>query len=188
VDPLDDGPSLFTTIWFDPGGITGWCVAAVYPECLKEPNYKIMDNLAFWSCGEFAGREDEIVDAMLGLVEAWEDSTVIGIEDFILRQFRQDRALLSPVRITAAFEYGLRGTGLGKKRGRSQGRRALLQSSSDAMNTMTDERLKDAGLYNPTIMPSGDDHARDAVRHAFTFLRRQRQAYLAGKGDLTRED
>lgn len=174
-----DVSPLFSTMWFDPGGTTGWAVVAVYPEAMQDAEYRILDNLAFWSCGQFTGREDEQVDAMLGLVEAWQDSTVVGLEDFKLRQFRQDEDLLAPVRISAAFEYELRGTGYGKKRGRSQGRRALKQQPSLAMTTMTDDRLKAAGLYPPTV---GKEHARDAVRHAFTYLRRQRDAFLKGKG------
>lgn len=172
---IDDDP-LFSTMWFDPGGTTGWCVAAIYPEAMQSNDYKILDNIAFWSCGEFTGREDEQVDAMLGLVEAWSDNCVIGLEDFVLRVFRQDRDLLAPVRITAAFEYGLRGTGNGKKRGRSQGRVAIRQQPSLAMSTMTDDRLKSAGLYHPTL---GKEHARDAVRHTFTYLRRHKAEVLS---------
>lgn len=139
-------------------------------------DYRILDNVVFWSAGEFFGREDLQVDEMLGLVEAWPGNAPVIVEGFTLREFRQDEALLSPVRITSMFRYGLRGTGLGVRRGRGAGRQPILQQPSLAMTTITDDRLKDMDggkFYRAT---AGKPHARDAVRHCLTFLRREKQA------------
>jgi hypothetical protein len=38
-----------------------------------------------------------------------------------------------------------------------------------AKTTMTDERLRDLGLYEQTV---GKEHGRDALRHALTFWKR----------------
>lgn len=140
--------------------------------------YKILDNVVFWSAGQYVGEEDDQVDEMISLVEAWPDESAVVTEQFTLRQFRMDEALLSPVRINAAFRHALRGTGMGKRRGRGPGRRYVQQQPALAMTTITDERLKQSGYYNPT---AGKPHARDAVRHALTFLRREKAARARGK-------
>ena len=52
-------------------------------------------------------------------------------------------------------------------------KRAIIkQQGSLAMTAITDERLKRMGLYTPL---SGKEHARDAVRHNLTWLKRAKK-------------
>lgn len=167
VSPEDFGvannKNVTTVIWFDTGSITGWCTMSVWSVALYDIRYRVLANLAGWSAGEFKGTEAKITDQMVELVEAWDgDLTAVGMEDFILRTFSMGRELLAPVRISARFEDRLY----------SQGKSDLLvpaQAPSLAMSTVTDERLKLWNLYAPTV---GKPHARDALRHAITYLRR----------------
>lgn len=149
-----------TVIAFDPGGVTGWAVGKVHPYCLTEPDqYMVLDNIDTLQIGQFVGNERQQVDQMLELCAAWPGAAVV-VEDFILRAFRQDRNLLSPVRITAAFRYALGPNVV-----------CTMQQPSLAMNTMKDEQLKAIGYYERTV---GQQHARDALRHLFTYLIRLR--------------
>lgn len=146
-----------TIIWFDQGGTTGWAVFNIWPQALELPTYKILSNISAWSAGEFSGSEAEITDQMMDLVYAWEETAYVGLEDFILRTFSMGRELLSPVRIGARFE----------DRMYREGRTAQLvpaQSSSLALVKVNDDRLKRWGFWLP-----GQEHARDAIRHAITY-------------------
>jgi hypothetical protein len=161
-EPEDD--PFFTVIWFDPGLTTGWAVVGVWPEAMSPSGPKILPNIAAWSAGEFVGSSTDIVDAMAELVEAWGDSAAVGYEDFILRpqRFTMGRELLAPVWVSARFE----------DRMYTLGRSAQLvkpQAPALAMSTVTDDRLRAWGFWNPL---RGAPHARDAVRHAVTYLRR----------------
>jgi hypothetical protein len=234
---------FYNTIWFDPGGTTGWALVSLHEgvigpepfdlwlaareynrggsagesdpdeeleaariewkaEVVEQSEYSILDIVAFWAVGQFTGRIDAQVDAMLDLVEAWPADTVLGCEDFILRQFRMDRMLLEPVRVTERFRQVIRDTGpagrawrpgvaesLGFSRANVAAgpRDVLLQPASIALSTITDDRLKRMNsadgrqrqvYFNGT---AGAPHARDALRHAFTFLRREKEARSLGK-------
>lgn len=84
--------------------------------------------------------------------------TDLVIEDFILRERTKARNLLAPVRLTA---------GLVQEVLRSDKLIGItFQSGSDAMSTITDERLKALGLWQV-----GQQHARDACKHLALFLR-----------------
>jgi hypothetical protein len=149
----------------DPGGTTGWAVFAFYHSSFAD----LREGVAFWTCGEFVGPENDQVDELVELALAWPAADIV-IEDFILRQFNMDRALLSPVRITAAFSWAMRGTGIaGGKWKKGQERTFSLQQPSLAMSTVTDARLRSWGYWDGCPGP----HARDAVRHALTFARRK---------------
>lgn len=177
-------PKLATVIAIDPGETTGWSMWSVYPEALSDPAEKILGNIHTWTHGqvdcieqfEVLSQQDDRnpngtemvavvneaealgVAELVGLLRAWEGAAVV-IEHFILRQKRMDAALLSPVRITAALSQWL----WQQKRG------YYLQQPSYAKTTVTDERLKAWGIYHRA---GGLVHARDADRHAITFLRR----------------
>jgi hypothetical protein len=158
-----------TVVWFDPGGVTGWAVFSVHPDALVDHTFRILENITHWACGQFVGGEAEQVDQMLDLARSW-PGAAIGTEDFILRKFDRGRELLAPVRMNAAFNYAMRrGMVADPKLGKQKLVKVQYQLSSLAMTTMTDDRLKALGYYERTV---GLQHARDAVRHAITFLKR----------------
>lgn len=168
-------------VWFDPGSTTGWAVFSVHPDALESPEAKVLDNIHHWSCGQWTGPENSQVTEALALVSAWEDAA-IGIEDFILRTSNAAREVLSPVRITAAIDHAMWSGQAGNTPAEMDddgnvtklrhGRRYFLQSPSLAKGAVTDDRLKDWGLYRDTV---GLEHGRDAVRHCLTFLRRAKK-------------
>jgi hypothetical protein len=162
---------LYTAIGFDPGGTTGWAVFSVFPEALDEEDLKILDHVAFWSAGQFVGEESEQVHEMLELVRVWPDDAIVIVEDFVLRTYQRSRDLLSPVRISGAFEYGLWQMSF-KPRGEIVRRTIQWQQPALAMSAITDGRLQQCGYWNPLV---GQPHARDAVRHVLTWLRREKQ-------------
>jgi hypothetical protein len=85
------------------------------------------------------------------------DLFLVCFEDFILLRLGSDRALLSPVRLTAAYRDRMR-----------EFRYPFLRtSSSDAKRTITDQRLRNWNLY-----VSGPDHMRDAARQAIMGARK----------------
>jgi hypothetical protein len=130
----------------------------VHPEALAIPSVRILNNIEHWSHGEIGGDEDEQVVALVGLIDQWPGCCIL-IEDFILRKLLASRELLSPVRITAKLEYAAFIGGFSS--------RVFKQLGAEAMNTVTDERLKSWGFYQRT---GGLEHARDADRHALTWL------------------
>lgn len=165
VSPEDFGlerAGVYTSLWFDPGITTGWSLVSVWRVALESSNYKVLNNIAAWSLGEFFGSEDAVVDQMFGLVDAWDgDLDGVGLEDFILRTFTMGRELLAPVRVTSRFEDRMYVTG----------RSSLLlpkQLSSLAFKTVDDDRLKLWGLYGPT---AGRKDARAALKHNLTYLK-----------------
>lgn len=151
---------LYVSVWFDPGGTTGWSLFAVLMEAMRSREFKIMDNVSFWTAGQFKGPEVSQAEEMLGLVKAWPGCR-FGIEDFHLRQLAVD---LAPVRITSMFEFGLNRDMPGKA--------YLKQQPSLAKNTISDQMLKDLNMWPPLV---GMEHARDAVKHNLTWLRRHKE-------------
>jgi hypothetical protein len=165
-----------TVIAIDPGGTTGWSLISVHPQALTEPNADFLENIfnhqhgqvdcgshrgnlgtslhdGISTDGEFSGIYD-----LAELVASWPVAAVV-IEDFTLRQFRMDRDLLSPVRVTAGIGYAM---WLG-------GRDYHVQSPADAKRVCTDDRLREWRMYDSY---GGLKHARDADRHAILFLRK----------------
>jgi hypothetical protein len=159
-------------IWFDPGGTTGWSVFSVHPDALSQEDLSVLENVVWWDQGQFVGDEDNQADEMVELCRVWPHAA-IGIESFILRTRRSSEDTLSPVRLIAKLGYALRkgheGRGSDLKCGRGKPRRLFQQQPSLAKNTVTDDRLKEWGYYR---REGGEEHARDATRHALTFLRR----------------
>lgn len=158
----------FWALAYDPGVTTGWAVFRVPRERLLARGFIEAirpDAGGAWNAGEFTGSEDYAVDTMLDIArlvygEVDEDSGdewAILVEDFVVRMIKMDRSFLSPVRIESMFRREMRGAPVLVER----------RFSSDAMNIVTDGRLRDWNLYRP-----GSDHARDAMRHAVLMCRR----------------
>jgi hypothetical protein len=162
---FEDDPDQYVVLALDPGGVTGWAVMGFHPEVMSgDPGYRALDNIEFWTAGEFSGAENSQCDETLELVASWPSARLV-IEDFILRKQSMGRELLAPVRITAVLEYEIRP------------RYWVKQQPSLAMSTVTDERQKDAGLWIP-----GKPHARDALKHCLTFVKRQRERQIRAAG------
>jgi hypothetical protein len=144
-------------IAFDPGGTTGWALFGVHPEALEgDPDVRVLDNLLFWTAGEFTGRQDDQIDAMLDLIDTWESARIVT-ETFKLRQLNAE---LSPVEINACLRRELR----------ARGRGVALQNAALAMGAIPDDRQKAMGFWIP-----GKPHARDAVKHGLTYLKRSKE-------------
>ena len=164
-------------VGYDPGDTTGWGVLRLDFAKLLELGFAGLalrggpDALA-WDCGEFRASENHMADQMVGLLRGvWmdgefgegEDSDVlaVSVEDFILQMLSSDRSLLSPVRVTAAFNYARRAVPVPVTR----------FSASDAKKVVTDERLRAFNLF-----PPGSKHERDALRQAVLVARKMVEA------------
>ncbi|WIC89680.1 RuvC-like resolvase [Rhodococcus phage Maselop] len=179
-----------TVCAFDPGGTTGWSVMMIDLADLANPKASLHLSLRRWyhgqvDCGAQSGNAGDSATANdydLGISETGEAAgvavleNIIGesialavgpvavvIEDFIPREQNMSRDFLSPVRVTSRLEQLLwesRTTTLHR------------QQPSFAKTTATDARIKDWGMWRDGHAAR---HARDADRHALTFLRTLRQ-------------
>jgi hypothetical protein len=174
---MTDG--VWTCIGLDPGGTTGWCVLRVHLIAMQDNQYRILDNVISWSAGQVQGTIGHQIDKLVDLVDCWNEAEVVS-EDFHLRQMRGGPELLDPVRIMEPLRWWLERGGRrawDTEDGEDWKPRELhLQQPSLAMTTITDERLRAAGILHLT---NGRPHARDAVRHSLTFARR-RKAVMTG--------
>ena len=163
-----------TTVWIDPGGITGWGVMNVSPVDLCDDEKPLRNVIQHWSCGEITGNEDEMASQCLELYDVWPDAA-IGIEAFTIRKFNQSHEFLSPVRIRSKIEYGLwlmeKWSAADEERPIGRPRRLWHEQPSMAKSTLTDDRQREFGLWEP-----GRDHKRDAIKHCYTFLLKARQS------------
>ena len=155
-----------TVIALDPGGVTGWSLMCVEPYALSDPTQKVLRNVTMHHHGELESHDtaegyNEVADHLLTLAKSWPSAAIV-IEDFVIRSNIRSREFLSPVRITEKVDWAL------WKAKRSWFR----QTPADAKTTATDARLREWGMYD-SVGSLG--HARDADRHAITFLRRAKQ-------------
>ena len=160
----------------DPGGTTGWSVMCVDPAALSDPAVMILDSIYHWSQGQIEGDTNTQTDEIAELFDAWHNTPVV-LERFILRKFLKSEELLSPVRVSACVEYLAARGGYGRRK-RYAPRPYVYQNVDAAKRTATDDRLKDWGLY----LADGQQHARDATRHAITLLRAAKEQRHAGPG------
>lgn len=161
-----------TTVWVDPGGTTGWGVMSVDPVALVD--MKPIENIIeHWVCGDTHANENQMASEMLELYAMWDDAA-IGIESFTVRKFLRHAEFLSPVRIRSKIEYGLwlqeKWDAEEDEREMGRGRHLWTQDPSLAKNTLTDDRQRNYGLWEP-----GKDHKRDAIKHCYTFLQRMQE-------------
>ena len=190
TDMLDDWEDTVQVLALDPGGTTGWSLFEIQPEALSDrPEHRKMGvtkNVIRWrhgqiDCGTSKGDlgtslhhgvsvrgENAGIGEVLGLIRSWPLAAIV-VEDFILdpNRFNTGRDLLSPVRITSGVSYDLW----------LQGRDYFVQGASLAKSSAKDEHLKLWGFYDRA---GGLGHARDADRHALTFLRRASEVSAKG--------
>lgn len=181
----DHPENLAIVIGFDPGGTTGYCILGVEPEALSAPSKPLNESLAHVEYGELdcgtrhgqtgvgmrrghdglnmPGEFDGIV-RMVNICDQY-DSYAVVLEDFVLdvRKANMGRDLLTPVRIISGFAALLQYSFIDQ----NVMERVFIQNRSLAKTTCTDDRLKNWKMYDRNSGP----HARDALRHAFYFLR-----------------
>lgn len=151
----DVDPDNYQVITFDPGGTTGWSIFQVHPEAMQgDPDITVLDNVEWWTAGEFTGPLFRQADEMLELCNSWPAARLVT-EDFKLKQLNAE---LSPVELNAILEHNMRP------------RYFVRQMPSLAMGTVPDDRQKFWGFWIP-----GRPHARDAVKHNITYLKRRKE-------------
>lgn len=157
----------------DPGGESGLTTVWYDPAAMMDTAWPLQRSLRAWQSAVVRGTENYQVLQIIRWLKARSVAPHnLVIEDFILQSFLPGREVLSPVRITAAVEYQCWRGFLGKG-GKKKTYEVHRQSPSDALSTITDERLKLHAMYTP-----GPDHARDSSRHALLYLRKVRQELL----------
>jgi hypothetical protein len=194
---------MLTVVGVDPGGVTGWCVARLDPDqavAAGQPDSVLAALTGMW-VGQIGGPEVDHVDAVLAavygpvsrLLHDWHADTVfddeaegdaewvadvVVVESFNLRVSlsrgaASKRETLSPVRISFGIEYGLH----------SRGYEGVLitqgSGASDAKAVVTDDRLRDWGLY--VGAKERKRHQRDAQRHALLAAKKTLAAYVSSK-------
>lgn len=182
-----EGPNL-VVFALDPGITTGWAALKVPVGRLLAVGATRTLSRCRWRHGQIlrsaiggtgalaqAASDSKHVDEIFGHIahvydefvfnpaenEEWEgDIFVYAIEHFQLRMMSMDSNLLAPVRVEERFLDRLWTRGVTTP--------IFQQSPSDAKRVVTDDRLKDWGMYDRNSGP----HARDADRHAILFLRK----------------
>lgn len=175
---------MLTVVGVDPGGVTGWCALRVDPDAALAAGEggSVLAGLVGCWLGQIGGPEVDHVDAVLAAVygessvlrglwhadevvggdidECWEADCVVT-EAFVLRAGLNRGAAsktetLSPVRVSFGIEYALHSCGWDGI--------LVQQSPGDAKAVVTDERLREWGLW---VGPKDRKrHQRDAQRHA----------------------
>lgn len=180
-------------IGVDPGVTTGVALVSYGPDGFEVLDLAQIDSRKE---GEW-GASCSIAEWILDRVELPLASAIV-VEDFVLRRSEMDRTLLSPIRLTMLFVSRIAHVWMMRAPYRqfvpdprpgqpvpilslSQSHPSpdpattfivpfVVQQPAQAKTTMTDARLKHYGIYAPT---RGKQHARDAVRHAATYLMKE---------------
>lgn len=167
-------------VGIDPGETTGFCAIKLPPSSSAMPLRKRlagavvhmgqvdMDAIRVFGLPLFvkeAKLQRNMAGRLLALAEQWgvTDALHLAIEDFTLRERTMDRSLLSPVRMTSGMLALLESSD-------DLNVVVHLNSSGDAMGTVTDVVLERLGLYR-----AGMRHANDAARHAVLTMRKELQ-------------
>lgn len=165
---VDEGPDgLYLIVALDPGGTTGWTVMGVHPEALNgDPDVPILSNIEWWTAGQFKGQEWDQCDQAVELINSWPSARLVS-EKFVLRSRVTTSDVTVLDRMNAVIGWAVRP------------RYIVLQQPSLAMSTVTDDRQKLWGFWRP-----GEEHARDAIKHALTFLKRQKERAIKAQAVL----
>lgn len=167
----DDDPDQYIVLALDPGGTTGWCVMGVHPDAMSaDASLRILDNIEFWSAGQFEGLESDQCDEVVALIASWPSARLIS-EKFTLRTRVTSAEVFALERMNAILSWAIRP------------RYMVLQQPALAMTTVTDDRQRQMGLWIP-----GKEHARDATKHALTFLKRQKERQVMAARSLAKSD
>lgn len=151
--------SGYQVIALDPGGTTGWSIFQVHPMAMEgDPDIPVMSNVEWWDAGEFTGPLADQVDQIVAMVAEWPHARLVT-ESFTIRQMNAE---LSPVEVNFGVALYTRP------------RYWVKQNPDLAMSTVTDLRQKAWGYWIP-----GKQHARDAVKHNITFLKRRKEVAVA---------
>jgi hypothetical protein len=155
-------PPHLHVLGIDPGGTTGWALLTVPRGSIYGTE---RGRFIGHDWGQFYGAEPDQAEAICRLVREiqsldYKIGPAVVIEDFQLNTHVRGEELLSPVRLAAMIRYASHLRRLGDAR-------VILQHRQIAKTTATDERLQAWGLYH-----KGEEHARDATRHAVTAIRR----------------
>jgi hypothetical protein len=170
------GPHLVVAA-FDPGVSTGWSmisypftamqergVGSTLPGCEWQHGEIVRDHTRPGSGEHSDSRHvDDILDQGREMYEKNVDAErgdifVQVMESFQLRMLSMDESLLAPVRVISVWKDRLRYADVLR----------FYQTPSDAKKAVTNERLKNWGLYDA----GSGEHARDADRHNVLFARR----------------
>lgn len=157
----------FKVVAFDGGGTTGWAVFVIHDQAMLSPDYPILANVLHFAAGEFTGDLRAQVRSGVELVHAWDDAYVVLEAPYGVKYLE----VLDLVRFNFGLELLL-----------GMGQPVEYQSPSLAMSTITDDRLRDFGYW---ARLAGQDHARDAVRHALTWARRWKEGRNNGRHRAT---
>jgi hypothetical protein len=152
------GDGLVYAMGIDPGGTTGVAIIGVHERTIYSTHPgKIKYFETFAVTGNLSAQVMEIMTAASEF-----HPIALVVESFTPKKPITSPEYLSPVRVAARIEMCVETHYILAK--------LFWQTSSDAMSTAPDSRLKLWGLY-----VAGPDHIKDATRHAITFIRKAKE-------------
>lgn len=160
--------SKIRVVAFDPGGTTGWSIMETTLGALDDNTIPVHEILTGWWHGQIVCNDEKIdnyeqvaIDAMAELItaQAAADDFAVVMESYQIRSKRTDAETISPIRFIAGVEQYVWDMC-----------RYMAKQGPSEKTGVTDERLETWGLY----LRDGQQHARDADRHALLFLKKLR--------------
>lgn len=170
VDPklAKNSEAKIRVVAFDPGGTTGWSIMETTLGALDDNTIPVHEILTGWWHGQIVCNDEKIdnyeqvaIDAMAELItaQAAADDFAVVMESYQIRSKRTDAETISPIRFIAGVEQYVWDMC-----------RYMAKQGPSEKTGVTDERLETWGLY----LRDGQQHARDADRHALLFLKKLR--------------
>lgn len=170
VDPklAKNSEAKIRVVAFDPGGTTGWSIMETTLGALDDNTVPVHEILTGWWHGQIVCNDEKIdnyeqvaIDAMAELItaQAAADDFAVVMESYQIRSKRTDAETISPIRFIAGVEQYVWDMC-----------RYMAKQGPSEKTGVTDERLETWGLY----LRDGQQHARDADRHALLFLKKLR--------------